>query len=236
MQRIISILAVVGSLAMAGCYVESTPTQSPSAASDGDTTFRRPLVTDQLPYQVARADVRHWHVSHGWCLRRTWPSTDEFVVCDQLHPYINSRTPPMYSMTKYDAAGVSIAYATFTPVPCRMYGRCDRIYGRTVYAAEHDFVDHQHGLYDHLADRGRAAQREDVGLPPMQNRMRNALATELDHRFGAPTWQDPGRYGTTWSTQSSEIGLFVGGRGAWVIETHELRGTTEGPPGAVGVR
>jgi hypothetical protein len=32
----------------------------------------------------------------------------------------------------------------------------------------------------------------------------------------------------TWTTRTSEIGLFVAGGGGWVIETHELRGL---PPG-----
>src|SRR5262249_35195910 len=104
---------------------------------------------------------------------------------------------------------------------------------RTVYSGEHDFVDHQHGLYDHLADRGRAAEPQAVGLPSMQRRMRDALAVELNQRYGAPAWSDPHRYGTTWSMPGSEIGLFVGGSGAWVSETHEMTAMQEGPPGSV---
>ena len=210
MQRIsLAIMAV----AVIGCHSGPEPV----------TPTARPLVTDQLPYEVSRADVRAWHGANGWCLRRTWPSTDEFVVCDAIHPYMNLKTPPMYAMARYDGANRSIAYATFTPVPCRMYGRCDAIYGRTVYPAEHDFVDHWSGLRNHLADIGRGEPSQVTGLPSMQRRMVDLLVGELDRRCGAPTWRDPHDYGQTWATQTSEIGLFVGGNGGWIVETHELR-------------
>jgi len=118
---------------MGGCYVDH-PTTPTTASDDGnDTQFRRPLVTDELPYQIARAEVRHWHVSHGWCVRRVWPSTDEFVVCDQL---TRTSTRARRRCTRWRSTtppATRSAYATFTPVPCRMYGRCDVIYGRTVY-------------------------------------------------------------------------------------------------------
>jgi hypothetical protein len=210
-------LALVA-VAVIGCGSGPEP-QSPGVTD-------RPLVTDSLPYQVSRADVRAWHGKNGWCLRRTWPMTDEFVVCDAIHPYMNLRTPPMYSMARYDTGDRSIAYATFTPVPCRMYGRCDRIFGRTVYPAEHDFVDHWSGLRDNLVAIGRAEPQEAVGLPSMQRRMVDLLADELDRRFGAPTWRDPHDYGQTWHTRTSDVGLFVGGSGTWIIETHEMRSAT----------
>jgi hypothetical protein len=210
MQRCFLILAMA---VVAGCHANPEPA----------TPITRPLVTDQLPYRVTRADVRAWHAQHGWCIRRTWPSTDEFVVCDAIHPYMNLHTPPMYAMARYDADNRSIAYATFTPVPCRMYGTCDRIYGRTVYASEHDFVDHWTGLRSNLAQIGRDEPAQVTGLPSMQHRMVDLLVGELDRRFGAPTWRDPHDYGETWATATSEIGLFVGGNGGWVIETHEMR-------------
>ncbi|HEX4456053.1 MAG TPA: hypothetical protein VH143_34570, partial [Kofleriaceae bacterium] len=119
MQRFFLIVAMaVG----AGCHANPEPAMP----------ITRSLVTDRLPYELSRAEVRAWHAQHGWCIRRTWPSTDEFVVCDAIHPYMNLHTPPMYAMARYDATNRSVAYATFTPVPCRMYGTCDRIYGRTV--------------------------------------------------------------------------------------------------------
>ncbi|MDB4956427.1 MAG: hypothetical protein JWO36_3996 [Myxococcales bacterium] len=196
-----------------GCYV-APPAKLPD---------RRPLVTDQLPYRVERAIVRAWHLRNDWCLRRIWPSTDEFVICNH-NPYLNSKTPAMYALVRYDGDARAIAYATFTPVPCRMYGRCDVITGRTVYASEHDFVDHSSGLYDHLADRGRAVEPHEQSLPSMQQMMFDALGQELRRRFGDPTWRDPRRYGMTWATTSSEIGEFVAGSGGWIVETHELRG------------
>jgi hypothetical protein len=212
MQRILIVLA----FALLGCHAQPEPTFAPS----------RSLVTDALPYRVARADVRAWHLKNGWCIRRVWPSTDEFVECEAIRPYINLHTPPMYAMAKYDPTGRSIAYATFTPVPCRMYGNCDRILDRTVYASEHEFVDHFNGLYPNLADRGRAEAPQVVGLPAMQQRMWNALAGELQRRFGTPTWQESHDYGATWATPTSTIGLFVGGSGGWIIETHEMRAAT----------
>jgi hypothetical protein len=209
---------VVVLVVLVACYVE--PPATPPK--------RRPLVTDQLPYLFERDRVRAWHLSNDWCLRRVWPSTDEFVICNH-HPYLNPTTPAMYALVHYDSANRSTAYAVFTPVPCRMYGRCDAIYGRTLYASEHDFVDHDNGLYDHLADRGRAVEPHGVDLPEMQQQMLDALVPEMQARFGKPTWADRTRYGMTWATPTSEIGLFVAGRGSWVVETHELRGQ---PPSA----
>jgi hypothetical protein len=220
MQRMLFFAIVAVAI---GCHA-SAPPQTP----EQQIVAARSLVTDQLPYGVARADVRAWHAQHGWCLRRHWPGTDEFVVCDAIHPYLNLHTPPMYAMTRYDAANRSIAYATFTPVPCRMYGRCDRILGRTVYSAEHDFVDHWSGLRDHLAEIGRDEPAQVQGLPSMQRRMVDLLTGELDRRFGTPTWRDPYDYGQTWETATSKIGLFVGGNGGWIVETHEVRSRQEG--------
>jgi hypothetical protein len=90
-------------------------------------------------------------------------------------------------------------------------------------------VDRSSGLRDQLADRGRAVEPQRVGMPDMQQRMFDALAAELGHRFGRPTWQDELRYGVTWASRTSETGLFVAGNGGWVVETHEVRGL---PPGA----
>ena len=204
-----------------GCYVPP-PVSAPDPDAIAAAKTHRPLITDELPYHLERAKVRAWHAANGWCMRRVWPSTDEFVRCTR--EYLNLKTPPMYAMARYDAAGGTVAYATFTPVPCRMYGRCDSILGRTFYPAEHDFVDHSTGLDDRLVDRGRAEGTSKVELQAMQVKMFDALAGELQRRFGAPQWQDPHRFGAAWATPTSEIGLFVAGSGGWVVETHELRG------------
>jgi hypothetical protein len=212
---------LIAAITVVGCYVPP-PVSAPDPDAVPEVAARRPLVTDQLPYLLERDKVRAWHDRNDWCLRRTWPNTDEFAICNH-HPYLNRTTPAMYSMARYDAEGRTIAYATFTPVPCRMYGRCDEIFGRTLYASERDFVDHTSGLDDRLADRGRDAGPSEVELPSMQMKMFDALAVELRRRFGTPLWQDPHRFGARWETRSSEIGLFVAGRGGWVVETHEMR-------------
>jgi hypothetical protein len=215
MRTFIALMFAVG----IGCAPPPVSAPDPNAIPAAET--HRSLVTDELPYHFERANVRAWHAQHNWCLRRIWPSTDEFVICTR--EYLNLHTPPMYAMASYDATGRTVAYATFTPVPCRMYGRCDAIYGRTFYAAEHEFVDHSNGLYPDLAERGRDVGASDFELPPMQLKMFDALSAELRRRFGAPEWQDPHRVGATWTTPTSQIGLFVAGRGSWVVETHELR-------------
>jgi hypothetical protein len=215
-MRLPSLVAI----AVIGCYV-APPEQPPG---------RRPLVTDQLPYYFKRDAVRAWYEHNDWCMRRTWPTTDEFVVCNRK-PYLNESTPPMYTLARYDAEDRVVAFATFTPVPCRMHGHCDQIRGRTVYASEHDFVDHSMGLHEQLANRGRAVEPHEEQLPSMQQRMFDALVVELHNRFADPTWQDPRRYGMTWSTRTSEVGLFVAGSGGWIVETHELSGA---PPGLTG--
>ena len=195
-----------------------------------NTPARRALVTDSLPFLVPRNDVRAWHQHNDWCLARQWPQSDEFVLCNR-QPYMNARTPPQHTFVRYDETGRSIAYATFAPVPCRMYGRCDQIYGRTWWRDDHAFVDHVQGLLDNLAQRGRNTAPEDVAPPEMQADDFGALAGELNTRFGAPTWRDA--YGETWATRTAEIGLFVAGRGGWVVETHELKPVVESAaPGA----
>src|SRR5258707_5482551 len=115
-------------IAVVACYVPPA-VSPPDPDAVPEVATHRSLVTDQLPYHLERDKVRAWHDRNDWCLRRTWPLTDEFVICNH-HPYMNPTTPAMYSMARYDSAGTTIAYATFTPVPCRMYGRCDAIYGR----------------------------------------------------------------------------------------------------------
>jgi hypothetical protein len=211
-------LAAVATLVALGCYVEP-----PATLPD-----HRSMATDDLAYLASRATVRAWHDHNNWCRRRTWAAADEFVICDP-HPYLNLKTPPMYALARCDKTDRLVAIAIFTPVPCRMYGRCDRIYGRTTFGPELDFVDHKSGPYDHLADRGRNVPAHDMELPSMQHRMLDALAREPLRRFGTPTWQDPHRYGMTWSTRTSEIGLFVAGSGGWVVETHELITTPTSP-------
>ena len=197
-----------------------------------NTPARRALVTDSLPFLVSRSDVRAWHEHNDWCLARQWPQSDEFVVCNR-QPYMNARTPPQHTFVRYDAAGRSISYATFAPVPCRLYGRCDRIYGRTWWRDDHAFVDINQGLLDNLAQRGRNTEPEPVGPPEMQADDFAAMAGELNMRFGAPTWRDANGYGETWATRTAEIGLFVAGKGGWVVETHELRPAVESAaPGA----
>ncbi|HSN30149.1 MAG TPA: hypothetical protein VLT45_27870 [Kofleriaceae bacterium] len=216
MRTLVLILLVVGCAA-----TEPTPT----------TPARRALVTDNLPFLVPRAQVRAWHDQNDWCLRRQWAQSDEFVLCNR-QPYMNPRTPPQHTFVRYDASQRSIAYATFAPVPCRLYGRCDRIYGRTVWRDDHEYVDHWQGLLDNLAQRGRMAEPEEVAPPEMQADDFAALARELDTRFGAATWRDPKGYGATWATPNAEIGLFVAGKGGWVVETHELRQAPQVTPGA----
>jgi len=60
--------------------------------------------------------------------------------------------------------------------------------------------------------------------------------TASRQRYGAPSWQDPHRYGEIWDMPGNTVGLFVGGRGAWVIETHEMTRLPEGPPGAISMK
>ena len=200
-------------LILVGCAATEPAPQTPA---------RRALVTDNLPFLVPREQVRAWHEHNDWCLARQWAESDEFVLCNR-QPYLNARTPPEHTFVRYDAAGRSIAYATFAPVPCRLYGRCDRIYGRTWWRDDHDYVDHERGLLDNLAQRGRNEPMESVEPPEMQAEDFAAFAQELNTRFGPATWTDPRGYGATWETTTAEIGLFVAGKGGWVVETHELK-------------
>ena len=213
--------AVALVLSVLGCASDSqvTPATRPH--------YARPLVTDQLPFLEARAVLRAQQSQNDWCLRRTWQRSDEFVVCDP-QPYLNRSTPPMVTIVRYDAADRARAFAVFTPVPCRMYGRCDTSMDAT-NVVEYDFVDHDHGLRGGLVFIGESADHAARALPSMQQRMIDALTVELSGRFGDPVWRDRHHYGAAWSSATEDIGLFVVGNGNWIVETHELRTTT--PPG-----
>jgi hypothetical protein len=182
----------------------------------------RPMVVDNVPYGIDRWVVRAWHFAHDWCLRREWPTTDEFVRCE-AHPYINPTTPSMFSLIRYDDSGWSVAYAVFTPVPCTMEGRCDQVVGRTRVNADREFVEPGVGLYLDLAERGRALQRANTSVPDMQGRLYSALRSEIASRRVVHTWSDEHGFGETWETRNTELGLFVASNGAWVVETHEVK-------------
>ena len=213
---------------VAVALVLSACASSPQVAPGKEARYTRPLVTDQYPFLLERSIVRESLANTGWCQRREWPNTDEFTKCDP-RPYLNRSTPSMATFVQYDAGGRATAYAVFTPVPCRMYGRCDYTLGRT--ARNRDFIDIDTGLRTHLVDVGRAASPHEEPMPSMQQRMVDALGVELKKRFGPPVWKEPREYGWVWSTATSQIGMFVVDSGAWVVETHEL--ATQGPPGAL---
>lgn len=199
---------------------------SPQVVRSTEARYTRPLITDQYPFHLERATARAALAGTGWCQRREWPHTDEFTKCDP-HPYLNQSTPSIATFVQYDAQDRATAYAVFTPVPCRMYGRCDYTLGRT--ASDRDFVDHDIGLRSHLADVGRLVSPHEEPMPGMQQRMIDALGVELKKRFGLPQWKEPREYGWVWTTQTSQVGMFVVDSGAWVVETHEL--AVQGPPG-----
>lgn len=215
--------AVALVLSALGC----ASTSGPQVTFKTRPQYTRSLVTDDLPYLAPRTIVRAHQSKNDWCLRREWPHSDEFVICDR-HPYINRSTPPMVTIVRYDDTDRTTAYAVFTPVPCRMYGRCDTLM-ETNNLWELDFVDHSAGLRTNLVLVGESATHNDEDLWSMQQRMVDALTVELTNRFGAPVWRDPHQYGTAWQTAMSDVGLFVIDKGQWVVETHELR--RSGPPG-----
>jgi hypothetical protein len=142
------------------------------------------------------------------------------VLCDK-HPYLKQSTPPMFTIVRYDALDRVMALAVFTPVPCRMYGKCDRLLQRS-NIEEPDLVDHDAGLRVGLVALGQRGPTHDYDLPSMQQRMIDGLSVELQNRFGLPVWRDVHAYGTVWATRYSEIGLFVLDRGRWVVETYEF--------------
>jgi hypothetical protein len=176
----------------------------------------RPMVVDAIPYGANRAEIRAWHLAHGWCIRRVWPTTDEFVRCD-LRPEANPTFPAVFSMIRYDAAGWSISYAVFAPV--------QHIFNfmpfERLLDPDHELVDPAEGLYLDLADRGRAIERPRANPRLRTRRLFAALADELDQRCGKPTWKSA--WGETWQTKRTELGLFVASNGHWIIETHEVK-------------
>jgi hypothetical protein len=183
---------------------------------------RRPMVVDNVPYGIDRWVVRAWHFAHGWCMAREWPTTDEFVQCDP-HPYINPTTPTMFSMIRYDDQGWSTSYAVFTPVPCTMQGRCDKVVGHSYLNPDHEFVEPGVGLTLDPAERGRAIERPDTSMPDMQERLYSALRKELANRRVVHTWADARGFGDTWESPNTIVGLFVSSNGAWIVETHEIK-------------
>jgi hypothetical protein len=215
--------AAVALVSVVGCA------STPQVTAETEPQYTRPLITDQLPFRAERAAVRAQQDQNDWCLRRTWDHSDEFQICDK-HPYLNRSTPPMITVVRYDSHDRATAYAVFTPVPCRMYGRCDQqLDAHNI--VEWELVDHDYGLRGDLVYIGENADHRDEPLLSMQQRMVDALTVELAKRFGKPVWRDRHQYGAAWATATADIGLFVIGDGGWVVETHELHHTD--PPSLV---
>jgi hypothetical protein len=176
------------------------------------------MIVDAIPYGANRPDIRAWHRAHGWCIRRMWPTTDEFERCDPSKG-ANQTFPPIFSMIRYDDAGWSISYAVFAPVPLAF----DFAWWESRVNPDHEFVDPAEGLYVDLADRGRAIERPAAYPRPLAAALSELLAREIDKRCGAPTWTADQGWGKTWETKRTELGLFVTSNGHWIVETHEIK-------------
>ena len=193
-----------------------------AACGEAQLPVHRPLVVDNVPYGADRGAVRAWHFAHDWCLRRAWPTTDEFVRCNP-RPYVNPTTPSMFTMIRYDDRGWSTSYAVFVPVPCTMQQRCDEVVGHTRVNPDYELVEPGVGLYLDATERGRWIERAATVVPEMQARMYSALRREIESRRVVRTWADAFGFGETWETRNTELGLFVSSNGAWIIETHEIK-------------
>ena len=199
-----------------------------SALGCGGTSrsVRRSLVTDNIRPGAERSKVRAWHLAHDWCQRRTWSSTDEYQVCDP-HPYLDRSTPAMHALFGY-AGGRARSMALFIPVPCRMYGRCDRVRPKKASSRDLPFVELETGLVADLAGRGQRSAPTGY-LPSMQRRMLDGLAEELEARYGEPIATNRKGTARIWRTPRHEIvGLFLSPNGTWVVETHEFATAPEG--------
>ena len=182
----------------------------------------RPLVVDNVPYGANRQAARAWHLAHGWCVRRTWPTTDEFERCDP-RPQANPTIQPIFTIIRYDASGGSVSYALFTPVQFLDPDRGARLHWwESKTNPDHEFVDPASGLLTGLASRGRAISQPSYPPEEEQWRLFDALAAELDKRCGKRAWAEDRGWGAIWHTKASEIGLFIASNGHWIIETHEL--------------
>lgn len=187
----------------------------------GAHSLRRTLVTDDVPAGAERARVRAWLLDHDWCQARSWESTDEYRSCERS-PYLNPSTRSMYSLFRYEGGRVA-SIAIFVPVPCRMYGRCDRLFPHPGVRRDQPFVDPRKGLVDDLVGEGRKATPTPDPVPSMQRRLIDGLAVELEARYGAPESKNEVATAIVWRTSSGEeIGLFLAPNGQWVVETHEF--------------
>ena len=192
----------------------------------------RPLVVDNVPYGANRQAVRGWHQAHGWCMLRTWPTTDEFERCDP-RPEANPTFQPIFTIIRYDASGGSISYALFVPVRFMevegSYVRGDHLHWwESKTTPDHDFVDPATGLMTDLASHGRAIDQPSFPPEEEQWRLFDALAAELDHRAGKRAWAEDRGWGAIWKTKASEMGLFIASNGHWIVETHELEARAPG--------
>jgi hypothetical protein len=190
----------------------------------------RPLVVDNVPYGANREAARAWHLAHGWCIRRTWPTTDEFERCDP-RPQANPTVVPIFTIIGYDANGGSVSYVLFTPVQFLSRERAMHLrWWESKTNPDQEFVDPASGLLTGLAARGRAIHQPSYPPEEEQWRLFDALAAELDKRAGKRAWAEDRGWGAIWRMKASEIGLFVASNGHWIVETHEL--TPQGPPSA----
>ena len=186
-----------------------------SACAPINHDVRRPLVTDQTPLGMTRADVKAWHLAHGWCVGRTWPSSDEYETC---LPYGDAGTssPPIRSLFHFEG-DVMVSAAVYAPVSC---GRvCLQVDVHTSNAGP-PFVVFDQGLVATPTTAGQSSPLE-VEVPADQHRALDAMRVELTARYGEPAWINPTGTAMQWSSSHETIGLFLSADARWTVETHE---------------
>lgn len=189
-----------------------------------DRSGARPLVTDGTQLGATRADVKTWHLAHDWCVGRTWASSDEYVTCAP-RAYEGQASDRLRSYFRFDG-GRQTASAVYAPVPCTRKD-CRRPMGVDTALEGPPFVAFDAGL----VARPTSAGRDDalaIELPADQRRLLDALALELERRYGPPDWTSPTGTARVWYEGGERIGLFLSRDGLWTVETHEASGYGDG--------
>jgi hypothetical protein len=192
-----------------------------AACGPVDKSAKRPLVSDETPLGMARAEVKSWHTGHDWCVGRTWEESDEYVPCNDPVMKGAGAEGPIRSFFHFDGERL-ISSAVYAPVSCTRAACRHPIQVGTELEGP-PFIAFDAGLTETPVDAGRGAPPEIELNEDVHNTM-DAMRKELERRFGAPVWKNAQETAMVWQGTGEQVGLFVSADARWVVEAHQANG------------
>jgi hypothetical protein len=169
-----------------------------TACASTSVKARRPLITDKTPLGTKTVLVARWFEAHGWCVAEREGDRVLLRLCDQKQPLV---------LAVLSFRGDVLVQADVrVPVGSSRDGVPMPIHG--------------------TSPPGPDPSAPVAGVRPMSARIRDnanelldALAYELDSRYGRPVDNDAQDRALTWVTDQERITLYLERR-SWIVERH----------------